>query len=322
MKKIFRLVLAGLIAIIPALAIWLFMIKGCIFYIDKEYPYTLWNKQFCQTDNGGAAQVLIIGDSVLNSAMCPDYLSESTYNLTLGGVTSGEMYYVLKEYLEHNQAPKVCYIGFSDIGYIADQNFYNRCLYFHRFSDDVVDAILADAERFDEKSFLIEDYKNERLKYRYWSPEKYLPALINGGFFMRYKTNTENYRVVSEHKGSWMSQNEGYVDSADEIEYTSLAVGQFENYYMQKILDLCVEYEITPRVVMVPMRPNNVCTMEYIEDCYKYFVSLQEYCPQVTYFYRPEGFGYECFSDDWHMNNTGSVKYSQIIKETFPQDFE
>ena len=73
---------------------------------------------------------------------------------------------------------------------------------------------------------------------------------------------------------------------------------------------------------MVPMRPNNVCTMEYIEDCYKYFVSLQEYCPQVTYFYRPEGFGYECFSDDWHMNNTGSVKYSQIIKETFPQDFE
>ena len=321
-KVLAKLGLSGIIVVVPVGLVWLYIIYGGMFYLDNEYAYSRWNKEACSQNHEGAVKVIVIGDSVVNAALCPDYLSDSTYNLSLGGVSPAEMYYVLEEYLENNQAPEVCYIGFSDQGYITDQNLYKRILYFHRFSKEQEEAIFADAEAFGEQSILIEDYENERKKYRLWFPDKYISALMNGGIFMRYSSNMECYKVVNEHKGSWMSQNENWDTGADNIDYNSFPVGEMQNYYMEKILDLCAEKGITPRLVMIPVRPNIVCSIEYVEDWYKRAVLWQEHCPQMTYFYRPEGFEYEDFADDWHMNHNGAEKYSGMIKEIYAEDFE
>ena len=321
LKRILRLALAGVIAIVPLGLIWLYTIYGCMLYIDEEYPYTLWNKKFCQNNNNGAARVLVLGDSVINGAMVKDYLSDDVYNLSLGGVTTAEMYYIFKEYLENNPVPEVCYIGFSDQSYFMDQNLFNRCLYFHRFSKKQEDELFANAEIYQEQSILKEDYDEERRLYRRWSFEKYLPALTNGGIFMRYRENKANLNLVTEHNGSWISWTDKISTPGEESVYESFPVGEFEMYYMQRILDLCVENEITPRIVMIPMNPDAVCTIDYIGECYKFFVNLQNYCPQVTYLYRPEGFGYEDFADIWHMNRNGAEKYAKVLKETFPEDF-
>ncbi len=42
----------------------------------------------------------------------------------------------------------------------------------------------------------------------------------------------------------------------------------------------------------------------------------------MTYLYRPEGYGYKDFADDWHMNHNGAEKYSGMIKEVYADDFE
>ena len=321
-KKIIKMIVLGVIVLLPAIAVWLYIIYGGMYYLDEEYPYEAWNKNFCQTDHNGSVDVLILGDSVVNASILPEYLSDGTYNLSLGGTTPVEAYYILKEYLEYNEAPEVCYIGFADVGYITDQNLYTRTLYFHRFSYEDEKELFSIAEDYNAESILIDGYLDEWKQYRFWSPSKYLPALFNGGFNARYETNMANYQAIDEHKGSYLSLTDAYELEAEEIEYTSFPVNEYYDYYMKRLLDLCVDNGITPRVLMVPMRPNIVCTMDYIADCYKYLVKLQEYCPEMTYYYRPEGFGYEDFADVWHMNWNGAVKYTQLIKETYPEDFE
>ena len=321
-KQMSKLLLSALIVVLPAIALWLYIIYGGMYYLDPEYPYEVWNKEFCQTDHNGNVDVLFLGDSAVNAAVLPENLSDGTYNLSLGGRTSVEAYYILKEFLKNNEAPDACYIGFADTGYLEDLNFYTRTLYFHRLSYEDEKEIFDNAIAFNAESILKENYEKEWKQYRFWSPEKYLPALFNGGFNARYESNLANYELIKEHKGSYMSQTYDCEKEAEIQEYTSFPVNEFYDFYMKKLLDLCTENNITPRVIMIPMSPNIQCSMDYIADCYIYLVSLQEYCPQMTYFYRPEGFDYNDFSDYWHMNLNGATKYTAKIKEAFPEDFD
>ncbi len=316
------MLILGLVAIMPVFIIWLYIIYGGKFYLDEEYAYDTWNKKFCQTDHQGSVDVLFLGDSVVNASVLPENLSESTYNISLGGRTSAEAYYILKEYLENNTAPKVCYIGFADIGYIADTSLYTRTLYFHRLSYEDEQELFANAISYNVEDILKENYEEEWMQYHYWSPYKYLPALFNGGFFLRYGDYKANMDLIDSHNGSYMAYTEEIFSPTETLEYTAFRPGDFYDFYMKKILDTCVENDITPRVIMIPMSPNIECTMDYIADCYKYLVELQTYCPSMTYLYRPDGFDSNDFGDEWHMNHNGAIKYTAVLKETYPEDFE
>ena len=99
---------------IPMIATCLYARSNLMAFGDNELPYYLWNKDFCSTPHDSQYDVIILGDSVANSAYMPEILSDHTVNLSIGGTTPMEAYYILKEWLHHNKAPKTVYMSFMD----------------------------------------------------------------------------------------------------------------------------------------------------------------------------------------------------------------
>ena len=110
MRKFIKNILKVLIIFLPLFIFSLYCKYFILRFCDGEIPYYIWNKR---RENKNF-EVCILGDSTANAAYVPNVLGTNTINISLGGCSSIEMYYVFSNYLKKNAVPKVCYISFSD----------------------------------------------------------------------------------------------------------------------------------------------------------------------------------------------------------------
>ena len=104
-RQIGRLISKILIIILPVvLVMQIFCAAFPMAYMDVEYAMYKQQKDYI-SKNHDTNRVLILGDSRAKASFMPDVLGEDVYNISLGGISPVESYYMLKEYLENHAGP-------------------------------------------------------------------------------------------------------------------------------------------------------------------------------------------------------------------------
>jgi hypothetical protein len=119
-----------LLAALPLLAFALLFVLFPMHFYDVEYPRWRWEQQ-ALSDTKIEADVVFLGDSLIQSGIIPVAWGEGAINLALGGATSAEMDFALDQYLNYHDAPELIVMGYGQNHYIEMNGYWNRSLYFH-----------------------------------------------------------------------------------------------------------------------------------------------------------------------------------------------
>lgn len=295
-----------------------------MWYMDEEYAMYRQQKDYV-TKNQDANRVLIIGDSRTKAGFIPDELSDSCYNLALGGTTPIEGYYTLKEYLEHHPAPECVVIAYAPMHYMDVDALWTRNIYFHVMNrEDTAELFQIAAGCQNNENILIENYRLEYAMYRFYMPNKYCTALKNAAFIGRHGANVSKYQQMALERGHnffGLANGSGDVNGeAKEADFTSSDV---ITIYMQKIFDLCSEQGIRVVVEQLPMNETSrsILTENFKSHYRQYMDELAIANPTVQIFGDFYMYPNDYFGDADHLNQAGASAYCQFMKERYPDLF-
>ena len=112
-RQIGKLISKILAIILPVvLVMQIFCAAFPMSYMDVEYAMYKQQKDYI-SKNHDTNRVLILGDSRAKASFMPDVLGEDVYNISLGGISPVESYYMLKEYLENHDAPEYLILAYA-----------------------------------------------------------------------------------------------------------------------------------------------------------------------------------------------------------------
>ena len=118
--RIVRFLVKCILALIPFILLVGYTWLNPMGYMDEEYPSWKYVKD---VEEGRVVPVnkmdakLILGDSRAMADIVTTDMGEDYVNLDMGGATSIEMYYTLRNYIRNNGAPKQVYIMFAPFHY-------------------------------------------------------------------------------------------------------------------------------------------------------------------------------------------------------------
>lgn len=319
MKQKIRFLIKCLLLVLPLILISLYAKSYLFSYSDDEIPYYLWNKDITNTHQRKAYDVIILGDSVTNTAYIPEILSDNTLNLSLGGISPIESYYVLEDWLAHNPAPKSCYISFYDSHLHVADCFWKRIMFSHRFSMKQNGEILESAVKFGERSILSEQYIWDFISYELYLPNIYLMPIINGNFNQQCVKNFMSWEKVNLHNGRYLIRNAEYM-AVKGITNQDFYVAPMIDYYYRKIIELCQKYNINVHLVKIPVSDDQKFTERYISEFEEYYDEIKTAYPKVTVDWIST-YPQEYFTDGHHMNTHGAMLFSNQIKSLYSEDF-
>lgn len=320
MKNIVKLGVKCICVMFPLLAIYACMWLNPLGYMDEESPHYLWNKEKVNSEETCYYDTIILGDSMANAAYMPEVLSDTTINLSLGGMTPVENYYVLQDWLTTHTAPKVCYISFQDAHMIMEDCFWTRTMYAHRFTRAQNLEILRTAEIFREPTILTDHYKTDFISYELFLPNKYIASFMNSGFNQRYDRNVETQRMDELHRGRYVARGADEFEGGKKAALEEFYVNPlFEDYY-RRLIAMCVENGIKVRIVKLPHPENVSFTEEYTAQFNEFYENLRKDYPEITVDWIAS-YDRKCFVDANHLNSYGSLRLSSEIRELYPEDF-
>ena len=310
-----------IIVVSPVLMVSLYADLGMLHYSDGEVSYYVWNRDFCRKSHDQKYDVVIIGDSIGQTSYIPAELSETTVNLSLGGTTPAENYYVFKEWLENNEAPEDIFISFMDRHLMDSDCYYTRCLYFHRLSllDNL--EIMARARKCGEPSIGKKDCYKELIAYQFFWPGKYTAAMVNSHFNGRYAGNISVYDKVEEGRGKFVYNGVEIEEQEKMVLNDYYTQPLFDGYY-RDLIKMCVDHGIRVHLVRPPMLDTIEFSEGYREEINGYFSSICEQYDNVSFDWFDEGYGSEYFADPAHMNERGAERFSRDLRARFSDVFE
>ena len=321
MKKMLKLIFKCFWVMLPLIALCFYMSEQYLYFLDDEASaYTL-SKEMTNTTQEKYYGVIILGDSGANSAYVPEVLSDDTINLSLGGMTPVENYYVLKEWLEHHEAPRACYISFKDDHMHEAECFWVRAMYAHRLCINEELEILKAAAKYQEESIATEHYLLDYISYKLWFPDKYITSFLNASFNQRYDGNVATQQYIRFHRGRYIGMDTRVYDVEEENLYSEFWVDPMFDEYYKKMIELCMEYGVAVHLVKVPYPDNTFFSDEYLANVNSYYDKLQNDYPDITVDIFSE-YGRDCFLDKDHMNIRGGRRFSAEIKEMYSDDFD
>lgn len=324
-------------ALLPIIALvtytWL-----CPFgYMDNEYPSWKYSKDVVSgkinpyNTDGPTAYLgdiqrgtrVIIGDSRAMADLVPSYFSDDTVNLAIGGGTSIEMYYTLKEYIENVGIPEEAIIMFAPFHYSIIDNFNERTVYFNYLSIKELYDLYASAEGAVSETLIKENYGEDIINAKLRTPFKFLPALINSKGFNRYSSNKAIYSELVESKGhDQFGEADGCSDLNYETTYEKMHTtgdAVLLDMYFGKLLSLCRENKIKVIVSVPPMNYSSYSNLKesYILDFSEYLHYYSCLYPEFTF---EENITYMddiYFGDASHLNKAGAEKFTQQYCERY-----
>ena len=95
------------------------------YYMDDEYAMYHAQRDYL-LENQDHNDVIILGDSRTKAGLMPELLSDSTYNLALGGASPIEGYYSLREYLDNHPAPGTLILCYAPMHYMDVDTLWTR----------------------------------------------------------------------------------------------------------------------------------------------------------------------------------------------------
>lgn len=298
-------------------------------YMDEEYPAWRFSKAVSSGKEyvGKDFDTIILGDSGAMSSMMPDMMSDSTVNLAVGGGTSIEAYYFLKEYVDNHKAPKNVIVMFAPFHYYTADNYETRTMYFKTLSiKDAKEVYELARKTGDEKIFNKDTYLNE-FSYRMALPTKYLPAIKAARIFGRYKGNIDAYNRLVDDMGYGPF---GTADGCDAVSYESArswvtwdGEASLLAIYLYNIYNLCVERDINLLILQPALNEAsyNALNADYVKDYYDMLNISKATYVEATVETTLRCYPNEYFGDVSHLNGRGAEKFTREILETYPEYF-
>lgn len=326
--KYFKFLLKCILAASPAIFLIAYTLLCPFSYMDEEYPawrYTI------ETVRGNVGEekydTVILGDSGAMSSFVPTLLSDSCVNLAVGGGTSLEMYYFMKEYLTNHDAPKNVIIMFAPFHYWNIDNYDTRTMYFKALSIKDAKDVYKYAKEYEVDSVYKEDVFWDEFACRTGLPTKYLPAITASFSQRRLSNNKEAYREITSNNGYGMF---GRLDGCDglsyECSYSSMDYGSemiLLSAYLQKLYELC---ESSGSKILLVQPALNEASYEaidagYVETYEAYIEMISGQCGNMKCETKLREYSNDYFGDVSHLNKKGAEKFSEEIKKLYPDYF-
>ena len=293
-------------------------------FMSPDSICVLWNKDFINTSQSDYYDVVFLGDSTINTAIMPELLSDSTINLSMIGTTAVDNYYTLETYLDNNKAPKDVFIGFMD---------------YHIESPDFLWSVSGQANRFSWKQYMeiykvvkmfninsaeglsLDHYWQDVFAYKVGFPNKYVSSVLASLGNGRYKTNKESYDNISHHLGRFcIMTNDEYVSEGG-LAYTDYKVDDVQDYYFKRIIELCEKNDIRLHFIKMPLPNDMYYTDDYIDQVNGYYDSLLAGHENVEFVWYSADYPTTLFRDIYHMNQHGSLVFSDALKDKYADIF-
>lgn len=321
MKKIFGLAVKGICVMMPMILIWGYTWINPLGFMTDGTPFDLWNKEKTNTKQEKYYEAVFLGDSTANAAYVPEILSDASINLSLGAITPMEAYYILQDWLDHNDAPKVCYISFLDYHMKDTLAFWSRTMYTHRFRlDQNLEMMKAILEYGEGTAIETENYVTDFIAYELRLPNKYITSLMNASFNQRYEENVEARRLSALHGGRYIARGTEEYKTSKTIKFNEFEVHPLFDRYYRRLIETCMENDIQVRLVKLPLPDNQKFTESYKEEFQAYYEELKEDYPDITVDWIPT-YKMEYFADRNHVNSHGALQFSKEMKARYPDDF-
>lgn len=306
------------------LPLWVLMLYASLFpmnYMEIEYP--AWVQQLDFAKKGTAYDILIIGDSRSKAGLIPDELSPHTYNMSVGGATSIEMFYTLTKYLENHQAPSYAFLIFAP-KHVTEIDNWNQTLLYNYLDFKELAQVYYHAARFHDPTVCSGFYVKDYFFYKTRFPTRYLLFMHNAGFIGNRRANMEKYKELNESRGHMLYGTDPGNDLFNyEVSYKSFQKSPLVDYYYHKLLDLCMEHQIEVIVEQAPMNAGSYdfLTPSYYDGYVHYMKSIQEEYPSITLNPYVPRYDNEFFGDTNHLNLKGATKFSHELRNKYPSIF-
>lgn len=321
MKKILGLAMKGICVMLPMIMIWAYTWMNPLGFMTDGTPFDLWNKEKTNTKQEKYYEAVFLGDSTANAAYVPEVLSDASINLSLGSITPMEAYYILQDWMEHNEAPKTCYISFLDYHMKDTGTFWIRTMYTHRFRMDQNLEMLKEILKYGEGTSIETDhYVTDFIAYELRLPNKYITSLMNAGFNQRYEENIKARALSALHGGRYIARGTQEYETSKTIKFKNFEVHPLFDRYYRRLIELCMEHDIQVRLVKLPLPENEKFTENYKEEFGNYYDRLKEDYPDITVDWIPT-YKQEYFADRNHVNSHGALRFSREMKARYPEDF-
>ena len=245
----------ALFLIVAAIAVfrWMLLWNVPYTYMDGEFPFWMQQKDYVRS-KGEKPEVIFLGDSRMKAGIIPAKLCDNAYNLAVGGGTTVEMYYSLKNYLKFHPKPKMVVMGFGGFHYQWEDCFEGRTLYFHFLPlKNQLETLFVGYRKcgWDFSTFKAKIL--DTLKYSLLFPQKYSAACINSKF-KREEYNRALFENNAAAKGHmYFGRNERADGLNQEANAQTFAVNPRIEQYLHRIIALCKENDIPLVIEQLPM---------------------------------------------------------------------
>ena len=287
-------------------------------YFDGEYPSWQQQKNYTHTQ-GSESQIIFLGDSAFKAAVIPELIADNAYNLSLGGAGPIEMYYSLKNYLQNHPKPQKIFISFGPMHFIYLERYYDRTLYFHFLSPKEQIESQLNILNFDDVPILDRPMiLLENLQFMTKFPTKYFQT-IRMSELKRGPLNEDNYNQVASERGhmffgldsEWFNHYEPHEQL--QVDFKLL---RSEDFYMRKLLQLCIDNDISVQMLQTPINKMTYSTASK----YNYFPPYLEYLRSLSKEFNIEietdlvFYDVNFFGDHLHVNEEGAKLFTETLK--------
>ena len=329
--KLLKFILKCILALLPFVILVGYTAFNPMGYMDEEYPSWRYVKdveegRILPVDRSKAT--LILGDSRAMADIVNTELGDNYVNLGMGGATSIEMYYTLKNYIKNNGVPEKVFMMFAPFHHSYMDNYKTRTIYFHHLS--LYDALTVYGKGLGHESD--DDGKEDALDETDISyiissylrlPNVYLPALINAGGYKRFDANKALYNEQVMQKGHALY---GTLDGCDylnyEASYTRMERGREHRMitrYFALLLKLCDEHDIETVVLQAPMNEASYKELDqgYVSEYTSYMEQFKNDNPEMTFELDIPCYDNSYFGDSSHLNGKGATIYTRELLDRY-----
>ena len=295
-------------------------------YFDGEYAWYIENRDF-SLPGTDYYRVLILGDSQAKADWVPDFLSEDSYNYSLGGASPIEEYYYLREYLQNNAVPEYVIFTQGIPHFSTVDTLWTRSVYFHRLSLDQAADILSVKKMVNDADNILgdKDYKDVMLYYLY-SPIYYSSAFFKGIFLDRQEANLSMYNEAVSARGHILfgdGNTGGCIKPADIVNESSFEVNALIDVYFRKIIQLCEDYGVKFVYQSAPVSEITYDNLDatVIAQYNGYMMGLRSEYPNAVINAELLTYSNDSFSDSVHLNADGAERFSRQMREKYDYIF-
>ena len=314
MKKSLNRLIRNLILIsLPLIAISLYAALFPMKYMAVEY--TMWQEEKDFVNDSGVNNTLILGDSRAKSGILPEMVGDSVYNAAIGGSTSVEMYYAVKNYLKNHRAPEKAVIIFAPYHFCEMDN-WQQTLYYNYLTLPELAEVETEAYKKKEKAVHYQDWAPDILSFKLRLPNKYLDAIYQAKFSANYSSNLEKYNSVREDSGYTEFGTDNGNDSLnyethhETFDYSPLVVS-----YYERLLTLLEDNGVKVWIIQSPI---NQASAEKITDAFysgydEFMTSVEEKHRGFVVEHSIPAYDNGYFGDNNHLNRKGAEKFTKEV---------